>query len=264
MQLTTSYEDIPISIQLHVRENETIDIDVVVHNVDPKKKPIVAIDLILHRAMKSDASIKLALFYRNNDSSMGAMYQKPRLSQHVLAASFDYLVNMGIFKNDTPISLEADGHRCYSGSTRDHGSWMTKRTIEKARSSVLIAKMVGTIKEYLKNTDPEFCRAKEEALANMDNDFTHEIQKAIANYDESDSSSSGSSSGNTSSKRYEAQVKTMYCAFQNQLKLVKYYESLGFHARCGLFGSTYNGFITTMMYAIVKDVVRSVESAAPV
>jgi hypothetical protein len=260
MLLNTSYEDIPISIDIDVRTHDTFDIKVTVQNNDSKKKPIVSIDLVLFNPLKSNAKLKLALFYRNNDLTMDSKYRKPRLSQHILATSFDYLVTMGILKNDTPVSLEADGHRCYSDSMKGLGSWMTKRTIEKAHSSVLIAKMVRTIKEYLMLAEPDVCEADNEVIASLDNDFTDVIKKALVEYDgDSDSDSdSDSDGGSSSNKRYEGHVKSMFCAFQNQLKLVKYYESLGFHAKCGLFGYTYNRGITTMMYASVKDVIQSI------
>jgi len=270
MLLTISYKDIPISIDISVHVNNQFHIRVTVDNIDSKKKPIVSIDLILSNALKPNAKLKLALFYRNNDISMDSKYQKPRLSQHILATTFDYLVTMGILKNNTPVSLEADGHRCYSESMKGLGSWMTKRTIEKAYSSVLIAKMVSTIKEYITLADPDICEANDEVVASVDDDFTDAIKKALVEYErdgDSDSDSDSESdnhshsdveSGGISNKRYEAHVKTMYCAFQNQLKLVKYYESLGFHVKCGLFGGIYNGGITTMMYANVHDVVRSV------
>ena len=263
MLLTTSYKDIPISIDISVHGNNRFDIKVNVDNIDLKRKPIVSIDLILSNALKSNAKLKLALFYRNNDRSMDSQYQKPRLSQHILATSFDYLVTMGIIKNDTPVSLEADGHRCYSDSMEGLGSWMTKGKIEKAHSSVLIPKMVSTIKDYIMLADPDVCEANDEVVARLDDDFTDAIKKALVEYERDDDSDSDSDSdiesdGGISNKRYESHVRTMYCAFQNQLKLVKYYESLGFHVKCGLFGGTYNGGITTMMYANVNDVVRSV------
>ena len=261
MLLKTSYEDIPILIDIDVRTHDTFNIKVTVQNNDSKKKPIVSIDIVLFNPLKSNAKLKLALFYRNNDLSMDPKYQKPRLSQHILVTSFDYLVEMGIIKNDTPVSLEADGHRCYSDSMEGLGSWMTKRKIEKAHSSELITKMVSTIKEYIMLADPDACKADNEVMASLDNDFTDAIKKALVEYDDdsdSDSESDSGDNGNRNSKRYEEQVKTMFCAFQNQLKLVKYYESLGFHAKCGLFGDTYHGGITTMMYANVKDVIQSI------
>ena len=266
MLLTISYKDIPISIDISVHANNQFHIRVTVDNIDSKKKPIVSIDLILSNALKPNAKLKLALFYRNNDLSMDSKYQKPRLSQHILATTFDYLVTMGILKNNTPISLEADGHRCYSESMKGLGSWMTKGKIEKAHSSVLIPKMVSTIKDYIMLADPDVCEANDEVVASVDDDFTDAIKKALVEYERDGDSDSDSDSGNhrdvksngSINKRYEAHVKTMYCAFQNQLQLVRYYESLGFHVKCGLFGGIYNGGITTMMYANVHDVVRSV------